>query len=239
MSILKANSKITSETDFLEGQVLLFNKPLGWSSFDVVKKVRGIIKSSKNIRKIKVGHAGTLDPLADGLLIICTGKFTKRIDEIQGQKKVYTGEITLGATTPSYDKETEVDQTFDVSKITDKIIHKTSKKFEGKIMQKPPIFSALKRDGKRLYQHAREGTKVEIQAREVEIESFKIISIEIPKITFEIICSKGTYIRSLAHDFGKELNNGAHLSSLRREMIGDFSFSDAISIDSFKRNILK
>ena len=239
MSILKANSRITSETDFLEGQVLLFNKPLGWSSFDVVKKVRGIIKSSKNIRKIKVGHAGTLDPLADGLLIICTGKFTKRIDEIQGQKKVYTGEITLGATTPSYDKETEVDQTFDVSKITDKIIHKTSKKFEGKIMQKPPIFSALKREGKRLYQHAREGTKVEIQAREVEIESFKIISIEIPKITFEIICSKGTYIRSLAHDFGKELNNGAHLSSLRREMIGKFSLSDAISIDSFKENILK
>ena len=239
MSLLKANSNITSETDFLEGQVLLFNKPLGWSSFDVVKKVRGIIKSSKNIRKIKVGHAGTLDPLADGLLIICTGKFTKRIDEIQGQKKVYTGKITLGATTPSYDKETEVDQTFDVSKITDKIIHKTSKKFEGKIMQKPPIFSALKRDGKRLYQHAREGTKVEIQAREVEIESFKIISIEIPKITFKIICSKGTYIRSLAHDFGKELNNGAHLSSLSREMIGDFSFSDAISIDSFKENILK
>ena len=239
MSFLKANSRITSETDFLEGQVLLFNKPLGWSSFDVVKKVRGIIKSSKNIRKIKVGHAGTLDPLADGLLIICTGKFTKRIDEIQGQKKVYTGEITLGATTPSYDKETEVDQTFDVSKITDKIIHKTSKKFEGKIMQKPPIFSALKREGKRLYQHAREGTKVEIQAREVEIESFKIILIEIPKITFEIICSKGTYIRSLSHDFGKELNNGAHLSSLRREMIGDFSFSDAISIDSFKENILK
>lgn len=239
MSLLKANSNITSETDFLEGQVLLFNKPLGWSSFDVVKKVRGIIKSSKNIRKIKVGHAGTLDPLADGLLIICTGKFTKRIDEIQGQKKVYTGEITLGATTPSYDKETEVDQTFDLSKITDKIIYKTSKKFEGKIMQKPPIFSALKREGKRLYQHAREGTKVEIQSREVEIESFKIISIEIPKITFEIICSKGTYIRSLAHDFGKELNNGAHLSSLRREMIGDFSFSDAISIDSFKENILK
>ena len=239
MSFLKANSRITSETDFLEGQVLLFNKPLGWSSFDVVKKVRGIIKTSKNIRKIKVGHAGTLDPLADGLLIICTGKFTKRIDEIQGQKKVYTGEITLGATTPSYDKETEVDQTFDVSKITDKIINKTSKKFEGKIMQKPPIFSALKREGKRLYQHAREGTKVEIQAREVEIESFKIISIEIPKITFEIVCSKGTYIRSLAHDFGKELNNGAHLSSLRREMIGDFSFSDAISIDSFKENILK
>ena len=239
MSILKANSEITSETNFLDGQVLLFNKPLTWSSFDVVKKVRGIIKSSKNIRKIKVGHAGTLDPLADGLLIVCTGKFTKRIDEIQGQNKLYTGEITLGSTTPSYDKETEVNQTFDTSEITEELIHKSSKKFEGKIMQKPPIFSALKREGKRLYKHAREGTKIEIKAREVEIESFKITSIEIPKITFEIICSKGTYIRSLAHDFGKELNNGAHLSSLRREMIGNFSLSDAISIDYFKENILK
>jgi len=238
MSILKANSKITSETDFLEGQVLLFNKPLGWSSFDVVKKVRGIIKSEKKIKKIKVGHAGTLDPLADGLLIVCTGKFTKRIDEIQGQKKVYIGEITLGGTTPSYDKETEVDQTFDVSEITDKIIHKTSKKFEGKIMQKPPIFSALKREGKRLYKHAREGTKIEINAREVEIEKFEITSIEMPKITFKVVCSKGTYIRSLAHDFGKELNNGAHLSSLKREMIGNFSLSDSINIDSFKENIL-
>ena len=238
MSVLKANSKITSATDFLEGQVLLFNKPLGWSSFDVVKKVRGIIKSAKKIKKIKVGHAGTLDPLADGLLIVCTGKFTKRIDEIQGQKKVYIGEITLGGTTPSYDKETEVDQTFDVSEITDKIIHKTSKKFEGKIMQKPPIFSALKREGKRLYKHAREGTKIEINAREVEIEKFEITSIEMPKITFKVVCSKGTYIRSLAHDFGKELNNGAHLSSLKREMIGNFSLSDSINIDSFKENIL-
>ena len=239
MSVLKANSEITSETDFLEGQVLLFNKPLGWSSFDVVKKVRGIIKLVKKIPKIKVGHAGTLDPLADGLLILCTGKFTKIINDIQSQKKLYAGEITLGATTPSYDRETEVDQTFDTSKITNKLIHKVSKKFEGKIMQKPPIFSALKREGKRLYQHAREGTKIEIQAREVEIESFNITSIEVPKITFKIICSKGTYIRSLAHDFGKELNNGAHLSSLRREMIGKFSLSDAISIDSFKENILK
>ena len=239
MSILKANSEITSKTNFLDGEVLLFNKPLTWSSFDLVKKVRGIIKSAKQIRKIKVGHAGTLDPLADGLLIVCTGKFTKRIDEIQGQNKLYTGEITLGATTPSYDRETEVDQSFDTSEITEELIHKISKKFEGKIMQKPPIFSALKREGKRLYKHAREGTKIEIESREVEIESFKITSIEIPKITFEIVCSKGTYIRSLAHDFGKELNNVAHLSSLRREMIGNFSLSDAISIDSFKENILK
>ena len=237
--ILKANTNITSETDFQEGQVLLFNKPLGWSSFDVVKKARNIIKSAKNIRKIKVGHAGTLDPLADGLLIVCSGRFTKRIDEIQGQIKVYTGEITLGGTTPSYDKETEIDEVFETSHITEELIHSTCKEFEGKIMQKPPIYSALKREGKRLYQHAREGTKVKIESREVEVESFKITSIQMPTITFEVICSKGTYIRSLAYDYGKSINSGAHLSKLRREKIGNFSLEDAISIDSFKENILK
>ena len=237
--ILKANTNITSETDFQEGQVLLFNKPLGWSSFDVVKKARNIIKSAKNIRKIKVGHAGTLDPLADGLLIVCSGRFTKRIDEIQGQIKVYTGEITLGGTTPSYDKETEIDEVFETSHITEELIHSTCKEFEGKIMQKPPIYSALKREGKRLYQHAREGTKVKIESREVEVESFKITSIEMPTITFEVICSKGTYIRSLAYDYGKSINSGAHLSKLRREKIGNFSLEDAISVDSFKENILK
>ena len=237
--ILKANTNITSETDFLEGQVLLFNKPIGWSSFDVVKKARNIIKSAKNIRKIKVGHAGTLDPLADGLLIVCSGRFTKRIDEIQGQIKVYTGEITLGATTPSYDKETEIDEVFETSHITEELIHSTCKEFEGKIMQKPPIYSALKREGKRLYQHAREGTKVKIESREVEVESFKITSIQMPTITFEVICSKGTYIRSLAYDYGKSMNSGAHLSKLKREKIGNFSIEDAISIDSFKENILK
>ena len=237
--MLKANTNITSETDFLEGQVLLFHKPLGWSSFDLVKKARNIIKSSKNIRKIKVGHAGTLDPLADGLLIVCSGRFTKRIDEIQGQIKVYTGEITLGATTASYDKETEIDELFETSHITEELIHSTCKKFEGKIMQKPPIYSALKREGKRLYQHAREGKKVKIESREVEVKSFKITSIQMPKITFEVICSKGTYIRSLAYDYGKSINSGAHLSKLRREKIGNFSLEDAISIDSFKENILK
>ena len=237
--ILKANTNINSETDFLEGQVLLFNKPLGWSSFDVVKKARNIIKSAKNIRKIKVGHAGTLDPLADGLLIVCSGRFTKRIDEIQGQIKVYTGEITLGGTTPTYDKETEIDEVFETSHITEELIHSTCKEFEGKIMQKPPIYSALKREGKRLYQHAREGTKVKIESREVEVESFKITSIQMPTITFEVICSKGTYIRSLAYDYGKSINSGAHLSKLRREKIGNFSLEDAISVDSFKENILK
>ena len=162
-------TEVNKNTDFLEGSVLLFNKPLQWSSFDVVKKVRNIIKSEKKIGKIKVGHAGTLDPLADGLLIVCTGKFTKCVEEIQGQKKVYTGEITIGSTTPSYDKETEIDETFETSHITEDLIYSSCKKFEGKIMQKPPIFSALKKDGKRLYQYAREGTTVEIKEREVEL----------------------------------------------------------------------
>ncbi len=237
--MLEATTEINSETNFLEGKVLLFNKPLTWSSFDLVKKVRGIIKSAKQIKKIKVGHAGTLDPLADGLLIICTGKFTKKIDEIQGQKKVYTGEITLGGTTPSYDLETEIEETFDTSHITEELIHNSCKKFEGKIMQKPPIYSALKREGKRLYQHAREGTKIEIKEREVEIESFKITSIEMPKLKFEVVCSKGTYIRSLAYDFGKELNSGALLSFLRREKIGGFDLKDAFSVESFQEDILK
>jgi len=231
-------SDININTDFLGGSVLLFNKPLQWSSFDVVKKVRNIIKSGKKIGKIKVGHAGTLDPLADGLLIVCTGKFTKRVEEIQGQKKVYTGEITIGSTTPSYDKETEIDETFETSHITENLIYSSCKKFEGKIMQKPPIFSALKKDGKRLYQYAREGTTVEIKEREVEIEYFKITKIDIPKIEFEVKCSKGTYIRSLAFDFGKEIKSGAHLSSLRREQIGNYKIENAISIEQFREKIL-
>ena len=231
-------SDININTDFLGGSVLLFNKPLQWSSFDVVKKVRNIIKFEKQIGKIKVGHAGTLDPLADGLLIVCTGKFTKRVEEIQGQKKVYTGEITIGSTTPSYDKETEIDETFETSHITENLIYSSCKKFEGKIMQKPPIFSALKKDGKRLYQYAREGTTVEIKEREVEIEYFKITKIDIPKIEFEVKCSKGTYIRSLAFDFGKEIKSGAHLSSLRREQIGNYKIKNAISIEQFREKIL-
>ena len=235
--MLKA-SDININTDFLGGSVLLFNKPLQWSSFDVVKKVRNIIKSGGKIGKIKVGHAGTLDPLADGLLIVCTGKFTKCVEEIQRQKKVYTGEITIGSTTPSYDKETEIDETFETSHITEDLIYSSCKKFEGKIMQKPPIFSALKKDGKRLYQYAREGTTVEIKEREVEIEYFKITKIDIPKIEFEVKCSKGTYIRSLAFDFGKEIKSGAHLSSLRREQIGNYKIKNAISIEQFREKIL-
>ena len=235
--MIKATN-INKDTNFLEGSVILFNKPLMWSSFDVVKKVKNIIKSEKKIKKIKVGHAGTLDPLADGLLIVCTGKFTKRIDEIQGQKKVYSGEITIGATTPSYDKETEIDKTFDISHITEEIIHSACREFEGIIMQKPPIFSALKREGKRLYRHAREGTKIEIKGREVEIEYFKITNIDFPKLLFKIKCGKGTYIRSLAFDYGKALNNGAFLSKLKREKIGKYCLENAMSIDQFREQIL-
>ena len=237
--MLKANTNISSETNFLEGQVLLFHKPLRWSSFDVVKKIRNIIKTSFNLKKIKVGHAGTLDPLADGLLIICTGKFTKRIEEIQKQKKIYTGEIKLGATTPSYDKETEINKTFEISHVKNEILLETCKKFEGKIMQKPPIFSALKRNGKRLYQYAREGANVKIKAREVEIEKFQITDINIPKLKFRVSCSKGTYIRSLANDFGEKLKCGAYLTSLRREQIGNFKLDEAYTIDCFQEKILK
>ena len=236
--MLKANTNISSETNFQEGQLLLFHKPLSWSSFDVVKKVRNIIKTTKNLKKIKVGHAGTLDPLADGLLIICTGKFTKRIQEIQAQKKIYTGEITLGGTTPSYDRETDVNKTFDISHINNNLLLETRKEFEGKIMQKPPIFSALKREGKRLYQHAREGTNIAIKAREIEVEKFDITDINIPNLKFKISCSKGTYIRSLAHDFGAKLKCGAYLTALRREQIGSFKLDDAYSIDFFQKKIL-
>tara|TARA_Y100001954_G_scaffold194692_1_gene210233 strand:- start:3385 stop:4098 length:714 start_codon:yes stop_codon:yes gene_type:complete len=237
--MLKANTDISSETDFEEGQVLLFHKPLRWSSFDVVKKVRNIIKNACNLKKIKVGHAGTLDPLADGLLIICTGKFTKRIEEIQSQKKIYTGQLSLGGTTPSYDRETEVNKTFETSHINDDLLNETCKKFEGKIMQKPPIFSALKREGKRLYQHAREGTNIEVKSREVEIEKFEITDINIPFIEFKVSCGKGTYIRSLAHDFGNKLKCGAYLTSLTREQIGNFKLDSAYTINHFQEKILR
>ena len=237
--MLKANTDISSETDFEEGQVLLFHKPLRWSSFDVVKKVRNIIKNACNLKKIKVGHAGTLDPLADGLLIICTGKFTKRIEEIQSQKKIYMGQLSLGGTTPSYDRETEVNKTFETSHINNDLLNETCKKFEGKIMQKPPIFSALKRGGKRLYQHAREGTNIEVKAREVEIEKFEITDINIPFLEFKVSCGKGTYIRSLAHDFGRELKCGAYLTSLTREQIGNYKLDSAYTIDYFQEKILK
>ena len=208
--------------DFKNGQVLLIDKPLEWTSFQVVNKLRWHIRQKFDIKKIKVGHAGTLDPLATGLLIICTGKFTKQINEYQGQIKEYTGEITLGATTPSYDLETEVNGTFPIDHISEELIHTSVKKFIGEIDQVPPIFSALKKEGKRLYEIAREGKTTEINSRKITIQEFEITKIELPKINFRVVCSKGTYIRSLAYDFGKALNSGGHLSKLRRTKIGNF-----------------
>ena len=219
--------------DYLDGQLVLIDKPLEWTSFQVVKKLRWHIRQAFNLKKIKVGHAGTLDPLATGLLIICTGKMTKQIDTFQGQIKTYTGTFVLGSTTPSYDLETAIDQEFPTAHITPALIHKTTAQFIGEIDQFPPVFSALKKEGKRLYEFARAGESVKINSRKVTIEEFKITKIEGLKVNFSVTCSKGTYIRSLAHDFGKALESGAHLSALRRTKIGDFSVEKAISIDTF------
>ena len=223
--------------DFKNGQVLLINKPLTWTSFQVVNKLRWNIRQKFELGKIKVGHAGTLDPLATGLLIICTGNFTKKIDEYQAQIKEYTGEITLGATTPSYDLETEVDETFPVDHITSELIEETAKQFVGDIAQIPPMFSAIKMAGVRMYDLARQGKTREIQSRKITIETFEITNISLPKVQFRIVCSKGTYIRSLAYDFGKALNSGGHLSQLRRTKIGNFNVKDAVEIEDFIANL--
>lgn len=225
--------KFTPE-DFQTGQILLFDKPLDWTSFQLVNKIRWLIRKSCHIKKIKVGHAGTLDPLASGLLLICTGKFTKRIEELQGQEKEYTGTITLGATTPSYDMETQVNETFDTSHISEIDIEGATVNFIGEIDQVPPVFSALKKDGKRLYEYARNGEEIEIPSRKVTIEEFEITAIRFPEVDFRVVCSKGTYIRSLANDFGKILGTGAYLSSLRRTKIGGFLVDDALDINTFE-----
>jgi tRNA pseudouridine55 synthase len=222
--------------DYLEGQILLIDKPLKWSSFQAVNKLKYILKRQYDLpKKFKIGHAGTLDPLATGLLIVCTGKFTKRITEIQGQVKEYTGTFTIGATTPSYDLETEVDATFPTEHITKELIQKTIQQFIGEIDQKPPVFSAIKKDGKRLYEHARAGEEVEISFRKTTIHEFEITRIALPEIDFRVSCSKGTYIRSLAFDFGKALNSGAYLSVLRRTKIGDYSVDNGIIPDDFEK----
>ena len=219
--------------DYQAGQVLLIDKPLNWTSFQVVNKLRWEIRQAFNIKKIKVGHAGTLDPLATGLLIICTGKMTKQIDTFQGQIKEYTGTITLGGTTPSFDLESEINETFPTDHITEALIHETTKQFIGEIDQFPPVFSALKKDGKRLYEYARAGETVEIKSRKITINEFEITKINGNSIDFRVVCSKGTYIRSLANDFGKALNSGGHLSALRRTKIGDFHVDNALSKEDF------
>ena len=218
--------------ELLEGKLFLINKPLGWTSFQVVNKLRWHLKNLSGLKKIKVGHAGTLDPLATGLLLICTGKKTKSISTLQETEKEYTGTFLMGATTPSYDLETSIDQTFDTKLLTEEIILKTTIKFTGEILQYPPVFSALKKNGKRLYEYARAGEDPEITPRTVNVHEFKIIKINLPKVDFLVRCSKGTYIRSLAHDFGKSLSNGAHLSSLKRTRVGNYKIENAFSMES-------
>ena len=219
--------------DFLTGQILLIDKPLHWTSFQAVNKMKWALKSKLGLKKIKIGHAGTLDPLASGLLLVCTGKATKQIAELQGQAKEYTGTFYIGATTPSFDLETEIDESFLTSHITEQLIYKTVEQFLGEIDQKPPIFSAIKKDGKRLYEHARAGETVEIAFRKTTIYEFEITRIDLPEVNFRIKCSKGTYIRSIANDFGKAMDSGSHLTALRRTKIGDYDVANAIDVLAF------
>ncbi len=227
-----------STEEYQNGQIILIDKPLHWTSFQAVNKMKyALINKAGLPKKFKIGHAGTLDPLASGLLLVCTGKFTKRITELQGQAKEYTGTFYIGATTPSYDLETEIDQTFETSHIDEALIHETVKEFLGEIDQKPPIFSAIKKDGVRLYEHARAGETVEIASRKTTIHEFEITRIVLPEIDFRVVCSKGTYIRSLAFDFGKAMNSGSHLIALRRTKIGDYEVSNAMDVTLFEQSL--
>ena len=222
---------------WLQGQLLLVDKPLNWTSFQVVNKIRWHLKQRFGLKKIKVGHAGTLDPLASGLLLICVGQWTKRISEFQGLEKEYTGHIQLGSTTPSYDLETPIDATFPTEQINAATIEVARKTFEGEQLQYPPLFSAIKKDGVRLYEHARKGETVEVHPRKIHINEFSLDPSHFPELSFRVRCSKGTYIRSLAHDFGKTLESGAHLSSLRRTKIGHYDVADALSLDDLIKSL--
>ncbi len=229
--------------NFREGEVLLINKPLKWTSFQVVNKMKWLIKNHPSLmldgKKVhaKIGHAGTLDPLATGLLIVCTGKQTKSIEQYQAQEKEYTGTFFIGATTPCYDLEQRIDAHFSTEHITDELIYETTKQFIGKIQQTPPLFSAIKIDGKRAYDIARAGGTAEIKAKEITITEFTITRIALPEVDFKVVCSKGTYIRSLARDFGLALKSGAHLTALCRTRIGNYKLNDAMSIEEFEKSL--
>lgn len=218
---------------YLEGKALLINKPLHWTSFDVVRKLRSLLQIKK------IGHAGTLDPLATGLLIVCTGKFTKKINEYMAQEKEYTGTFTLGAVTPTYDLESEPGQQKDISFITPAMLETATEKFIGDIEQLPPMFSAIKKDGVALYELARRGEEVELKPRNIHIGSFEITKVELPVVHFKVTCSTGTYIRSLAHDYGQALGCGAYLSSLCRTRIGEFKIEDALSMEGFENGLIR
>ena len=223
------------EYNFSEGEVLLFDKPYEWTSFDLVNNVRYFIRNKLDYPKLKIGHAGTLDPLATGLLILCTGKYTKKIDDYQAQEKEYTGTFTIGATTLSFDMEKEVDKTYDYSHVTEELINVAAKKFTGTFQQTPPIFSAVKIKGKRAYDYARNNEEVVIKSKEITISEFEITKINLPEVNFRIVCTKGTYIRALARDFGETLNCGSYLSALCRTRIGEFKLEDAFEVEAFKK----
>lgn len=217
--------------DFISGEILAVDKPLGWTSFDVVKRLRGALTRRLRLRKFKVGHAGTLDPLATGVLIVCTGKATRRIDELQADTKEYVATIRLGATTPSFDLETEVDATFPVEHITEELVRSVLPQFTGRIMQVPPIFSAVKVDGKRAYLSARQGDDIELKAKPLQIDELELLSFSPGQIELRVVCGKGTYIRALARDIGVALKSGAHLTALRRTRVGDVTISDCRSVE--------
>jgi len=225
--------------EIINGKIILIDKPLHWSSFQAVNKLKWAILKKFKLKKVKIGHAGTLDPLATGLLIICTGKFTKKIEEIQATSKVYIGKITLGATTPSFDMETETNAIFPTEHITPQLVEQVRNQFVGEIQQYPPVFSALKKDGKRLYEFAREGKEIDVEARKVSIYDLKLDFISSNELSFEVHCSKGTYIRSLANDIGKALQSGGYLSYLRRTKIGDFSVENALSPEDFVKKYIE
>jgi len=224
--------------DFSKGEVLLFNKPYGWTSFQLVNKIRFIIKYERKIKKIKVGHAGTLDPLATGLVIICTGQETKNIERYQNLAKEYIATFRLGATTPSFDLETEIDNHYAFDHVNEEMLKEVLKQYIGEIIQEPPAFSAKFVDGVRAYKYARKGKDIKLAGKKITIYALEIVSFNLPHITLRIECSKGTYIRALARDIGKSLNSGAHLTDLARRSIGDFRLENAINIEEFERNLV-
>lgn len=220
--------------NFVDGEILCFDKPLTWTSFDLVNKVRYLIKRQLNVKKFKIGHAGTLDPLATGVLIVCTGKATKRIEEMQYKTKEYVATLKLGATTPSFDLEKEIDATYPTEHITREMVEETLPRFLGEIWQVPPTFSAVKVNGKRAYDYARKGAEVELKPKLLVFDEIELLDCSLPEITIRVVCSKGTYIRALARDIGLALNSGAHLTALRRTKVGDFRVEDCLSIEQFQ-----
>lgn len=220
-----------------EGKILLFDKPYGWTSFDLVRKVRNTLSRSYKIKKLKVGHAGTLDPLATGLMVVCTGKATKQIDLLQAEEKEYIATLKLGATTPSFDLETKEDAEYAAGHITKSLIESTFEQFTGNILQVPPVFSAVKIDGKRAYEHARKGNDPELKAKAIVIKSIELISLDMPEMIIRVVCGKGTYIRALARDLGTALHSGAYLTGLRRTRSGEYRVEDAETIESFLKKL--